>query len=71
MLGFSPRCSRRRRIPASTRASDENGGVLTCPRSQTSGLSFRLIGRNICHIRHTHQSHATITATLQHNERGS
>src|SRR5262245_13923049 len=35
----SPRCNRRRSIPASMRAAVERGGVFTSPCSQTSGLS--------------------------------
>lgn len=34
-----PACSCLSRKPASTRASDENGGVFTCPLNQTKGLS--------------------------------
>ncbi len=35
----SPRWSQRSNTPASIRAAAENGGVLTSPCSQTSGLS--------------------------------
>lgn len=38
-----PRCSCRNNMPASIRASSENGGVLICPFSQTRGLSLLLI----------------------------
>jgi len=36
---FSPFCSIRSRNPASRRAASENGGLLTSPCNQTSGLS--------------------------------
>ncbi len=35
----SPCCNWRSKNPASNRASGENGGVLTSPRNQMSGLS--------------------------------
>lgn len=37
--GFSPCCNRRSSMPASSRASGENGGVLILPAIQTRGLS--------------------------------
>lgn len=36
---LAPPCNCRSNTPASTRAARENGGVLTSPRSHTSGLS--------------------------------
>ncbi len=40
---LSPRCSLRSKKPASSRASSENGGDLTSPAIQRSGLSSGLI----------------------------
>ena len=43
---LSPHWRRRSKNPASTLASAPNGGVFTSPRSQTTGLSRGLMGRN-------------------------
>ena len=45
----SPFCNLRNKIPASTLAVGENGGVLISPCSQTNGLSFELT--NIIYVR--------------------
>src|SRR5438128_3502938 len=50
---FSPCCKRRNNSPASKRASLENGGVLTSPCNQRSGLSPAFTTLNICHLRHS------------------
>lgn len=49
---LSPRCNWRSSVPASTRASVENGGVFTSPLSQTKGLSLCVLALNICQIWH-------------------
>ena len=46
MVNFSPCCNLRKRTPASCLASAENGGDLTAPCNQTSGLSLSLMARN-------------------------
>ncbi len=45
MVRFSPRCTLRKRKPASRRAFCEKGGVLTSPCSQTSGLPWASMPR--------------------------
>lgn len=46
-LNSSPRCKGRSRNPASRRASVENGGVFTSPRSHTSDLSVGDMAQHI------------------------
>jgi len=60
----SPRWSLRRRYPASILASLEKGGVLTCPWSQTSGLSCGLMESEYMSERTYSQE-----LILQHNHR--
>ncbi len=67
----SPRCKRRSKAPASTRAVGENGGVLISPCNQTSGLSRDFIESSICQIGHILKLPAAPRRSLDESKGGA
>src|ERR1700683_4582345 len=65
IVSMSPRWRRLSKYPVSSRAARENGGVLTSPCSQASGLSLLLTAGSICQNGHRSNGHLTIVGGVR------